>query len=251
MKYTFFLYLIILPFFGTAQITSDTDMLSSIEISKKKNNKYRYKRTEFVRVFSTEDKRKKSKAINFLKIQGGFIHDNHNLSNYNGFNLANIGWSNIKERILNELSVELIKYRTKVELDENEIDWQRERESIEFSYFRSIISQGELDNGFFIGPLGSLYYRSDFSVSTFGQGNFPIEEECLCIGLGVGINYSYELTQKVYLNFSTRITLLDIGLNKDEIHNPILPERQRKNTSFGVDFLRDQFPLNLGIRIKI
>jgi len=202
-------------------------------------------------------RKKRAKSNTFLKVQGGFLYDADSRNDYAGFKILNIGWMKAKDNVLQGIELELIGYESDVQLDGEPIPpnsgpggWAKERKSIELSYFRSYALTGDIENGFFLGPVASFgIINTEFFPPMFGRPT--IEDKCYCLGLGIKADYSIHLTKKLYLNVSTRLTVFDLGRLETRIKNPTLLLRQQRSSSFDFNFIRKQFPLMLGLAIKL
>ena len=53
------------------------------------------------------------------------------------------------------------------------------------------------------------------------------------------------------LSISSRITLLDLGWQRNRNLNPTLTRSQQRSSKFQADFIRNQFQLNIGLNFKI
>lgn len=205
-------------------------------------------------------RKKNKKPEKFFQVQFGYLVATGFDKTYTGFNAINIGLSKQKNKRIQSLELELIRFDI-----ENIIlppfipdpslppppprGSKRERRSLEVIYNYSFILSQKKD-GFYLGPSGSFVINSN-EIIPFTLIVFPTQQICFCIGAGFNSGYNWRLGKKVILGVSTRITLMDFGLLSEEIRNPVFLPIQRRNTRFSVDFLRPQYQLELGMKFKI
>ena len=127
--------------------------------------------------------------------------------------------------------------------------FERQRKSIELIYNHSLSLSKDI-GGFYIGPSGSIIINSNISTPVF-SGAFPNKVVCFCLGVGLNSGYNWALNENLVLGISTRFTLLDIGMVRDEVQNPILTLNQRSSTEFEADLIRKQYQLMIAVKIKI
>lgn len=208
-------------------------------------------------------RKKKDKPKSYLNIQGGLLSSKTFDQNYTGFNLVNLGFSKIKKNKQQSLQLELIGYkvndiitRTTTSLDSTFIIEEilqgsnNKRRSIELLYNYSFGLTDDITDGFFMGPSASLIYNSN-QTSPGSTAQFPIRENCLCLGIGMNTGYNVTLNKNLMLTISSRVTLLDIGWGTTQILNPGFTTSQQRTNKFQTDFLRNQFQLNIGLNFKI
>ena len=199
-------------------------------------------------------RKKKIKADNFITVQGGLLHDKHSDPSITGFNMINLGWSKAKDNVLQSIEMEWIGFSTdkRVIIRDND-PWQgftRERKSYELIYARTYALFGDINNGFYVGPTASLNLNEN-SIIPATTADFPTQESCYCVGIGVKANYSWSITEKLFLNFSSRMTFIDIGWLRTQTKDPTLTIRQQRSDEFKTNFLRKQFPLMIGVSLKL
>ena len=210
-------------------------------------------------------RKKRAKSNTFLKIQGGFLYDAHPNNDYAGFNILNLGWMKVKEKKMQGIELELIGYKSDLQLEDGESfmspmnggifgpppkGWAKERHSIELSYFRSSALIGDIENGLFLGPIGSVgIINTEFFPTA--TTDFPIADKCYCLGLGMKADYSLHLAKRLYLNASTRLTIFDLGILETRIQRLTTILRQQTSTNFDFNLIRKQFPLMLGLAFKL
>ena len=156
--------------------------------------------------------------------------------------------------VLQSIELEWIGFSTDKRVIRSDNDpWQgftRERKSYELIYARTYVLFGDLNNGFYVGPTASLNINKN-SIIPANSASFPSEETCYCVGIGVKANYSWSITEKLLLNVSTRITIIDLGRLRTEVKDPTLTIRQQRTNKFDANFLRKQFPLMIGVSFKL
>ena len=197
--------------------------------------------------------RKSKRPIYFLKTQGGFLFDAHPNNTYKGFSIFNGGLLKHKNGVLQGFDLELIKYDsdTQKKTDGRRgYGWSREKESIELSYFRSYSVIGDIDKGLFVGGFASAGLSKDFFWPS-ASSRYKYEEKCLCFGLGIKLDYFFKLKKKIYLDVSTKITLVDFRLDREQRFDPRIPYVWQLDKAFNIDFLRNQFPLMIGLNFRL
>ena len=198
--------------------------------------------------------KKSKKPIYFLKVQTGLLYDLHPESNFLGFNQLNVSWAKFQNDKINEISLELLKYTTDLDrvsaVSSSPFKLKRIKTSFELEYYKSLLHKGKIKNGFYMGPTASLrYMKTNFSpnMSTI----IKYEEIYRSLGLGAKAVYYYTITKGISLNLSTKITLLDLGVNTLQDFNPTLTLRQQSSSEFKTFLLRKQFALLVGINFKL
>jgi len=208
----------------------------------------KFLKTIFILAFCTslvygQDGDKKEET--FIHLRSGFFLDDVNDKNYSGFNLVNFGWSNLKKKRIQSLEIEAIVINSKV-YSKDQID--QRRRSLEHIYSHSfLLSKGA--DGLILGPTASLFFYSD-KFNPINSFLYPTHNIYATVGIGANAAYNWRIGKKIILDISSRITLLDIGINNRRVDNPILQERLRSLTEFHMDFIRPQYQLMLGVKLK-
>lgn len=206
---------------------------------------------------SSAQKKEITENAKFLKIQGGFFYEATNYAKYNGFNVLNIGFSQLKEEKIKGIDLQIMRYET---IGEDEIispvtpsftnSGVFEKFDAEINAFVMLPVLGGFENGLYAGPMLSLsgtYEEFVPDTSNF----FPYTEQRLGVGAGFKGEYYLSLTNKVLLTLGTRITLLNFGLSRGRTENPVLPRRQQLNAGFDFNFWDNYYPLMLGLSFKL
>ena len=212
---------------------------------------------------SKKRSKKSEKSEKFIHVRGGYLldyGDGNNRISYDGFNILNLGWSKANGKMLQSFEVELLGFESGFiiktppmgNLSFADTGLDRQKRSLELIYSRLYtIGESDVTNTFSIGPTGSLLFNED-SIDPVIISSFPITNYCFCIGIGARANYNWRVSNRFMLSFSTRVTLLDFGWQRQRIDNPILTQRQRvMESGFGADFLRSQFQFMLGLNFRI
>ena len=204
-----------------------------------------------VNLIGQSQKSKKPKY--FLKLQGGFLYDGHQNNSYKGFSLINLGWVKHQNNVLQGFDLELIKYNSDVQRKEGSrrgYGWNRDKISAELSYFWSYRMFGTLKNGLFAGGFGSLIWSTDFFLPS-SNSRYKYEERSKCLGLGLKLDYVFQLKKLIYLNVSTKLTLFNTGLTEEQRFSPFSPLKFQNDKKFVADFLKNQFPLIIGLQFRL
>ncbi len=192
-------------------------------------------------------------AIAIGKIQAGILYDQHETVDYLGPNILNMGWTTLRGDGISELDFEFVFYQksfSQTNLTGADIDWKRTRFSAEMQYFLSLLTRGMGDAQFHLGPTASAFFHYNRWVSE-SDIDYPRGESCYCAGLGIKGVYLYEVSPNFYLNFSTKLGLVDLGIMEDRILNPILPPDVQVQRNFDLEFLRRQFQIMLGFNFSL
>ena len=191
----------------------------------------------------------------FLHAQGGYFIDSGFDINYSGFNIGNIGWGKKSGNILQTIEAEFLAFR----VDETVFSQfnpdriiekiENRRTSLEMIYSYSFLFDEDI-SGFILGPTASILINSR-RTKPLASTTFPLTNTCFCASLGVNLGYQIKLNKNIGVLLSSRSSLLDIGLDRQLVENPILTETQRRTSAFDIDLIRDQFQVMLGIRFRI
>lgn len=209
-------------------------------------------------VFGQRKKKRRVKPKTFLHVQGGYMFDKSLNFPYRGFNMINLGWSKLKDKRQQSIELELMGYKVKKAVylidDFNNRSYPLSgfdgiRLSAELLYNYSFGLGEKITDGFFIGPSGSLNFNLLRTVPLIAT--FPNNNICLCLGMGTNAGYNWSLNKKTMLRFSTRMTLVDVGWQRNRIENPAFSRKQQRTNKFKTDFLRNQFQIMVGINFKI
>jgi len=180
---------------------------------------------------------------NYAQIKFGYLIDGISNSNYKGFNAVNLGWSRHENKRIQNFEIELIRYKSQLEL------YTRERKSIEAIYSYSIILSKN-KNGFYVGPVASII-ATEIEIEPLTSSSFPIATSCFCSGLGLNSGFNWRLNDKLILGLSSRLTVFEFGLIGQHIENPVLPEELRTMSALHFDIIRKQYQLMLDIKFRI
>ena len=204
--------------------------------------------------FQAQAQRKSRHPEYFLKAQGGYFIDINDYKNYKGFNIANIGWAKYQKGVLQEIDLEFTKYD--LEFSEYfavygyDFYGREKRTSLELSYNHLFALVGDIDHGLFAGPFTSLLYMKEHTFPIWWN-TYPYENTCYCLAIGSKFNYVFALNKRLFVNVSSKVSMLDIGVLRSYVNNPIYPPDQNTTTKFSADFIRPQYQLMLGLSIKL
>ena len=194
----------------------------------------------------------------YLGLQGGLFFDKSFNQSYTGFNLINIGWSQIKNRTQRSIQLEFIGYKNldliRVFIPSTNIEELRgfryQRRSIELLYNHLFGLSSDVTNGFFIGPSGSMMFNSKHTFPS--ESRYTSSKEiCLWFGVGMNAGYNWSIHKNIMLSVSTRVTLFHLGWQREDEMAPSTDTIVFRGISYPIAFLRDQFQLNIGLNFKI
>lgn len=223
-------------------------------------------------------KAKKPKVNYFMNVGVGFIFEKYDgfddmiierlnpekllksETQYLGFGPISIGFSKIKNKKLSELQLEWIDLKSKTIFHYTNINnflltdsKPQTSRSLSIHYFYSLYQIGE-KNIFYVGPsLGAGYIRHRLGDEYFSFANFtPLSTSCVCLHLGIRMNYQIVLHKFWRLNIASRLVLLDAGFFREKRSDPSLPPRARiSSEGFRAEFWREQYPLTVGLSYRI
>lgn len=221
---------------------------------------------------------KKPKINYFMNVDVGFIFEKYDGfddriyerissqrilkkgNNYLGFGPISFGFSKIKNKKLSELQLEWIDLKSNTILHYSNTNnflftdsKPQTSRSLSIHYFYSLYQIGE-KNIFDIGPsLGAGYIRHRLGDEYYSFANYtPLSTSCVCLHLGIRMNYQIVLSKFWRLNIASRLVLLDAGFYRDRRLDPSLPPRaQISSEGIRAEFWREQYPLTVGLSYRI
>lgn len=219
---------------------------------------------------------KKPKVNYFMNVDVGFIFEKYDGfddriseliypprilkkgNNYLGFGPISFGFSKIKNTKLSELQVEWINLKsdfTGLSWKSNGLDTMvipRTSRSLSLHYFYSLYQMGK-KNIFYVGPsLGAGYIRHRLGNDYTFSYNAPLSTSCVCLHLGIRMNYQIVLSKFWRLNIAFRLILLDAGFYRDRKLDRNLPIKAHITyEGIRAEFWREQYPLTVGLSYRI
>ncbi len=119
---------------------------------------------------------------------------------------------------------------------------------VEFEYFRSLLKTTEFANKLHAGvTLNTSFMRDEIVPYSINQ--FPIRENCFCVGLGLKAMYPLNIFGATML-LSTGVNLIDLGIDFRFNGNPNIFADQQNTIGFEAGFLRPRVGLNIGFVFK-
>lgn len=195
-----------------------------------------------------------AQSENYLQVQGGYLIDRQFNADYSGFQILNLSYVQLKDRRRSSFELELVGYEDLIQPPGGDTIFIestiRTRRSAELIYAHTHFTSKFKQRGFFYGPMVSIGINSYLTEPQLSI-NFPTEDRCICFGLGAKFGFDWPITESIALSLSSRITVLNFGINRQFVDNPSLLPNLRVSSGFDFDFVRPSIPFLLGVRFKI